>query len=243
MKVFSRFVLSFIVILGLVHIYPQALLINSKHNVVENICVVDKKIIKDYKYLKVNVKIPQITCLKDKEQEKVINNKIYEWTNMWIMDVEKLAKEYFGAPKVEQPTFPYELTSNYIVKNSNEILSLYIDYYQYTGGAHGITTRVPYNIDIKTGKELMLKDLFKEGYDYKSIINNSINNEIAKNPDNYFQGKEGFNGVNEKQTYYLEENNIIIYFPYYEIAPYAFGMPEFKIPLKTFENNLVYDKI
>ena len=27
------------------------------------------------------------------------------------------------------------------------IISFYIDYYQFTGGAHGITTRMSYNID------------------------------------------------------------------------------------------------
>lgn len=243
MKLFNRLIITFITILELVHICPQALLINFQPNIVESNCVVDKKITKDYKYLKINVKIPQINCLKNKEQEKVINNEISEWTEMWIMDVEKLAKDYFGAPKVEEPVFPYELTSNYIVKNKNEILSLYIDYYQYTGGAHGITTRKSYNIDMDKGNKIKLANLFKENYDYKCFINKIISEEISKNPNNYFQGKDGFKGISEEQGFYIEDGNLVVYFDYYEIAPYAFGMPEFKIPLKIFKDNLVYDKI
>ena len=40
---------------------------------------------------------------------------------------------------------------------------------RYTGGAHGLTTKVSYNYNLKTGKELKLKDLFKEGFDLSLI--------------------------------------------------------------------------
>ncbi len=55
-----------------------------------------------------------------------------------------------------------------------------VTYYQYTGGAHGLTTKVSYNYNLKTGNELKLKDLFKEGFDYKSIIDKKVKEDIEK---------------------------------------------------------------
>ena len=77
-----------------------------------------------------------------------------------------------------------------------------------------------------------MKDLFEEGYDYKTFINNQIYKEINKQPENYFQGKEGFNGIKDDQDFYIKNDKIIIHFPYYEIAPYVTGMPEFEIDYK-----------
>ena len=63
---------------------------------------------------------------------------------------------------------------------------------KFTGGAHGITTRLSYSVDNKTGKELQLSDLFKNGYDYKKVINFEIENAIQMDKDKYFTGKDGF---------------------------------------------------
>ena len=45
------------------------------------------------------------------------------------------------------PLMPYQLYARYKVTNNSDIISFYIDYYQFTGGAHGVTTRIAYNID------------------------------------------------------------------------------------------------
>ena len=34
----------------------------------------------------------------------------------------------------------------------------------------------------------------------------------------------------EKVSLLLEPNNLVIYFPLYEIAPYSSGIPQFRIP-------------
>jgi len=40
----------------------------------------------------------------------------------------------------------------------------------------------------------------------------------------------GFQGIAPEQNYYLDGENLFIYFNQYEIAPYAAGIREFKIP-------------
>ena len=241
MKLLNRYIGIFSIFTTIFNTCPQEMLINLKQEIVESSLLVDKNIKEKNKYLTIDVKIPQINGLNNKESEKVINKKILDFTNMWIEDVKEIANEYYGTPNNIIPTFPYELTSKYIIKSQNKVLSFYIEYYQFTGGAHGIITRVPYNIDIKTGEELLLKNLFTGGDEYKKIINKEIEKQMAENPDIYFSGKDGFNGIKEKQQYFLEGNNIVVYFGQYEIAPYITGIPEFRIPIKLFKNTIKYD--
>lgn len=218
-----KILINILIVLEIVHICPQALLINLNRDAVENPKLVDKIIKKNLKFVNIDVDIPQIVGLINENDEKVINNEISDWTDSWINEVKETSEDL-------TPTIPYELNAKYTLTNNESILSFYIDYYQFSGGAHGITTRKSYNIDIKSGKKIELKDLFKVGYDYKKNINELIQKEINKHPDYYFTGKEGFNGIKDNQSFYIKNNKIIIYFPYYEIAPYVAGMPEFEIP-------------
>lgn len=243
MKLLKRLTIIMILLICIFSTCPQGVLINLNSEFSESSLIVDKKINEKNSYLTIDVTIPQINGLNDKNVEKVINRKISDFTTMWISDVKEIANEYYGSPNNIEPRFPYQLMSKYIIKSQNEILSFYIDYYQFTGGAHGITNRVDYNIDINTGKELLLKDLFVNEEGYKDIINKEIEKQISENPDSYFQGKEGFNGIKENQRYFVDGKNIVIYFGQYEIAPYASGIPEFKIPIKLFGDSFKYGKI
>lgn len=240
MKLLNRCASILIVLIAITNTCPQGVLINLNSQFVESSLVVDKIIKEKNDYLTIDVKIPQINGLNNKEAEKVINNKILDFTNMWISDVKQIAQEYYGSPNNVYPIFPYQLIAKYTMKSQNKILSFYIDYYQFTGGAHGITNRVSYNIDINTGRELLLNDLFVDEYEYEKVINNEIKKQIAKNPDIYFPGKDGFNGINKNQQYFIDGNNLVVYFGLYEIAPYVTGIPEFKIPIKLFGESFKY---
>lgn len=222
--------------------YPQAMLkniVNIESGTKKDI--VDKVYKSKNDYLDINIIIPQLNSLENKEAEKAINNKITKWTEDWINDVIQIADEYFKNSTA--PLMSYQLYARYKLTNKDNIISFYIDYYQFTGGAHGITTRMSYNIDKNSGKEIELKDLFDSNYDYKSVINKEISRQIAKDPDRYFPGKDGFKGISDNQSYYIKNNIITIYFAPYEIAPYASGIPEFNIANKLFDNKLMYAKI
>lgn len=232
----------FLIVINIINsFYPQSMLVNFQSKNEEVNDIVDKVIEEKGKYVVVDVIIPIIKNIENKKREDEINNKIQKWTEEWINDIKLIAKENLDTNVA--PLFPYEANAKYQVKNNKTLLSLYIDYYQYTGGAHGITTRKPYNIDKKSGNELNVKDLFSEGYDYRNTINKVIKGEIEKNKDMYFTGSEGFSGIKDNQGFYIEDDNLVIYFGQYEIAPYAAGMPEFKLPLEMFKNNYLYDRI
>ncbi|WP_054696397.1 protease inhibitor I42 family protein [Syntrophomonas palmitatica] len=191
------------------------------------------------KYKSVDLDIPVLSGLSNQTVQKRINKLLENDAMTWKAGVEDDFNDYVKECQMAGfPVRPYEMVSKYTVCTKNSaFLSLYVDYYQYTGGAHGQTDRRAYNIDLKTGQVLDLRSLFVTNYDYKTVINKEIRKEIAKDPDNYFTGKEGFKGITKQQRFYIQDRKLIVYFNQYEIAPYAAGIPEFKIPLSTFKGN------
>jgi len=223
--------------------YPQELCISSKIQSENKLRLGEKSIIKNLDYIKEDIKIPQLIDGSDEKKINLINSVINKDILPKVENAEKTSKEYFNGVGQEKPTFPYEIYSKYTIsKDDNVLLSLYNDYYEYLGGAHGMTTRTSYTIDKKKESLIVLKDLFIKGYDYSNIINKEIRKEISKNPDYYFDSGNVFKGISENQSFYIEGDNLVIYYQLYDIAPYVFGIPEFKIPLKLFDENYVYYK-
>jgi len=127
-----------------------------------------------------------------------------------------------------------------VKKNTGNAISILIKYYKYSGGAHGYYEYVPYNIDLRDGNNLTLKEIFKKDVDYKEIIDKEIQNQIKelgkkeKDLDKIYD----FYGIKENQKFYLEDGKIVIYFDLYDIAPYAAGIPEFPIIVDDIKNQI-----
>jgi len=223
--------------------YPQQLWISSNIQNEKKFRIEEKSIINNLDYLKEDIKIPQLADGNDKKKINLINNVINNDILPKVEDAEKNSKEYFVGKGQERPTFPYEIFSRYTISEDDNLLfSLYNDYYEYLGGAHGMTTRTSYTIDKEKESLINLKELFIKGYDYSDKINKEIKEQISKNPENYFDSGTVFKGISENQSFYIEGDNLVIYYKLYDIAPYVFGIPEFKIPLKLFDENYVYYK-
>jgi hypothetical protein len=223
--------------------YPQQLCISNKIQSENKFKLGEKPIIKNLDYLKEDIKIPQLVDGNSKKKINLINSIINKDILSKVEDAEKTSKEYFGGAVQEKPTFPYEIYSKYTIAEDNSLLlSLYNDYYEYLGGAHGMTTRTSYTIDKEKESLITLKELFVPGYAYSDIINKKIKEEISKNSSNYFDSGNIFKGIGENQNFYIEGDNLVIYYQLYDIAPYVVGIPEFKIPLKVFDQNYVYYK-
>ncbi len=193
--------------------------------------------------MSISLSIPVLSGLLDESIQSVINSR---WEKDALTLQDKLSAEVEDYIKYNQqnnfPIRPYQLFTDYHMGILNKkMLSLFVDYYQYTGGAHGVTERRPYNYNLQSGAKLALTDLFQSGYDYQSVINNKIREQIAAEPENYFTGDIGFKGTVENQDYYIQNGLLVVYFPQYEIAPYSTGIPEFKISLSEFGAGLRKD--
>lgn len=89
-----------------------------------------------------------------------------------------------------------------------------------------------YNLDLRTGKMVTLKDML--GGEYDELANESIREQIAerqKAGEVFFTAEEGgFAGISEDAKFYINENNRpVIVFGKYEIAPGSSGEIEFEI--------------
>ncbi|AOR22501.1 DUF3298 and DUF4163 domain-containing protein [Clostridium taeniosporum] len=241
MHLVSNVLSIFLIPIILSQSYPQFMFINNRIKNDNNLKIVEKSINKNLDYLKEDIRILQIQGGKDRKKINNINSKIKSDIINRVSEAEKISEEYFKDINIK-PTFPYEIISKYVIeRDDDEILSFYNDYYEFLGGAHGMTIRTSYTIDKNKEEFIKLNDLFKSGYDYLSIINKEIKKQIESHPEDYFDLGKEFKGINNEQNFYLDKNNIIIYYQLYEIAPYVYGIPEFKIPISLFKGNFMYN--
>ena len=193
--------------------------------------------------LTINAQIPIVSGLKNTAWQKQLNQQIMDQFNRAKADMVKSVQDYEDYVKSSgRPLIPLELFVSYDQATTGSVLSLSVVTYQFTGGAHGLSWKNYYNIDTQNDLLLNLPDLFMANVDYKSIINQEINRQIELNIQKgdgmYFEGDMGFKSISDKQDFYLDGDNLVICFGQYEIAPYAAGMPEFKIPLEFLKPNL-----
>lgn len=207
--------------------------------------IVTQKIEEDTEFFKSNISYPILKIKKeyldntdyDKNIIENINEKIssdiLDFANRIKEESKQYKKQYedvYSKLDKDYVKYQYEAYSNYAVPyNRNNYLSIPIKTYEFTGGAHGMTYLKSYNYDLSSGKEILFKDLFKEGVDYKKIVDEFIISQISKNPNIYFEGTEGFKGISENQNFYIDDEGVVIYFQLYDIAPYYVGIPEFKM--------------
>lgn len=116
---------------------------------------------------------------------------------------------------------------------NKDLLVLEMDTYTYKfGAAHGLTTRNTPNINLVTGEFYSLNNLFKGGVYWSNEINKIIEHMIKTSSLYSSLYKDGFKGITENQSFYVDQDNLYIYFAPYEIAPYSSGFVTFKIPFK-----------
>ncbi len=156
-------------------------------------------------------------------------NKISKLFQMAMVDYEHSIANHF-------PIHRYEAYISYTVTyNQNCALSIYFDQYEYTGGAHGLTTRTSDTWDLQRSRRMQLDDFFPNRDDDKEFlitrINQMIKNQAADENYMYFDPYEQLVSDSfKKNSFYLTTDGLVIYFQQYDIAPYAAGMPSFLIP-------------
>jgi hypothetical protein len=192
--------------------------------------------------LELNLEIPVISGLENKVLQEKINKEILDKAMQTKSELENSYQEYAqSAREHDFPAHPFQLYVDYETYISGHILSLAVETYQFTGGAHGLAWRVFYNLDTKNGQQLSLEELYKDTADYKTIINREIqkqiNQQITSDQGMYFDGDMGFKSISDNHPFYIKDGHIVICFGQYEIAPYAAGMPEFQVPGKIVDDN------
>lgn len=182
--------------------------------------VIERKYNPNKDYL---VYYPEIQGMRFVAMQKKVNQKLADISRVKEIDPNKqLESSYNG---------DYEV---FFFKN--RLVELEINGYDYPfGAAHGMPVKVFAQVDLESGVFYQLKDLFKANSSYVEVLSGIIGEQIKNDPEYSYVFPDTYKGIAPDQPFYIDANNLYIYFAPYEIAPYVAGFPTFTIPFSEIE--------
>lgn len=165
-----------------------------------------------------------------------INEEIKKISNRFVIEFEKELRSQEGyLDVIIQPE---------VISTTEDYFTLKLIVYQ--GAGSGMEWNYFYTIDLKSGKRLVLSDLFKENVDYSTPIIENIVVQMREqmNQDEnamYWIDDEvevlGVIKINNETSFYVnEEGNIVIVFNEGDVAPMCMGVVSFEIPSEVTED-------
>jgi len=138
--------------------------------------------------------------------------------------------------------------SGFSLLSDKKIYVYGIERYVYMGGAHGLETRNYYNFDLKSGKTISEKDLFKSNYQpelaeliKKRIVEQSKEQVDSKDTEPILSLEDTdfwADSIKPNGNFYITDESINYVFNPYEIAPYYIGQTEVSIPFNRLKSIL-----
>jgi len=175
----------------------------------------------DYKEGKLDVTYPHIEGMTNKVAQDKMNDLIKKRADNFIDNMKKM----LDIGKNDKNMAKMEYGVNLM---KDDLLSLTISTFSYTGGAHGSSIIEGYTFDLATGDLIRFSDKFKFDTKSRQVINEQITQQIHDRNIAIFQP---FKGVGDNPNYYLKEGNkMVIVFQEYEIAPFSSGILQFELP-------------
>lgn len=205
-------------------------IINGKSN--RDVLILERRIEKELPYFSSKLSIPVLNSATESDLFSQLNEMFFEGVTYFAREVEALAESYLQDFKESRGYLPkYDVVVGFEVPyNSGGLLSINVHFYQYTGGAHGISFIETVNLDLTTGRILEYKDLFNTSEVEQALID-SIQATIDNAPFDYFITTVDKTILDQIQSFYLKQGQLVVYFDLYQIAPYSTGIPKFVVDL------------
>lgn len=190
--------------------------------------------------MKLSVTIPAIETIEADTGDlgRQVNQEIYDLCLQYAEEAKKQVREYreaflaTGGTEEEWEAHNIEIRVDYEQKSQTEdTISFVVRGTQNWSSAYN--AQKYYNLDLKTGTHLSLKDVL--GEDYRKIVSESIVSQIPQKEQEtgmkFWDAQEGgFENITEETRFYLNEaGEPVVVFEPYEIAPGAAGTIEFVI--------------
>jgi hypothetical protein len=172
---------------------------------------------------------PRVFGMRNTRLEQLINRSIVAQTQQLI-----------NLQVNQSPSTVVEMLGTYEVKNNQrDVVSFSFSNYTYHHQeAHGMTYIKSLTFDLKQGKLVQLKDLFKPDSDYLSRISSLIQAQIAER-DIPLLGD--FTTIQPNQDFHIADKTLVIYFQLYDLTPYVFGFPMFPLSVYELQDIIVED--
>jgi hypothetical protein len=175
---------------------------------------------------RLDIHYPVVYGLENSEVQRKLNYDILTTVHQLIVK-----QGYYENPMTE-------ITSTFELKtNEKGVLSLTIENYAYSGGAHGLTIIKGLTFDVKNGKKYSLNELFKPNSSYTTVLSDMVKQQI-KERDLLLLGE--FKGISPQQDYYIADKVLVLFFQLYELTAYAFGFPYF--PISVYDIQTMIDE-
>lgn len=197
-----------------------------------------------------DVEVPQITVEDvteegpgsepaETEATRQINFDINEVTDRLIEEFEESVQteEGYGTLEVHHET----------VTDNARYFTLKLSIFQAAGS--GAESFRFYTIDKQSGRQVQLKDLFRENSGYSEVLSEEIRSQMralmAEDEMNMYwvdstdMPELNWQGVKEDQNFYFDaDNDLVLVFDEYEVAPGYMGAQEFTVEREVFEGLL-----
>lgn len=188
----------------------------------------------------ISIDYPQISGLSDKKVEAKVNSFLedeFKQSIQWFEEVQSDTATY--------EDYPYELgytfeTGYQVEYNSSEFISIVLSHYQFTGGAHGNYFALGYNIELKEGKVLTLKDIIKD--DSFDLLSYECEQAILEKYEAESLTEAGLFedeiNVPDDQDFYIVPGMLVLQFDPYEVGPWVMGEITAEIPFEKIKDIL-----
>ncbi len=196
---------------------------------------------------KVSIQYPK--ALEDTKLSRAINTAIEEEIiglltfadSLEVSDMKEAIRSFtLGYTELKEvypdETIPWEATIEAEVTFENRrILSMKLDSYLFTGGAHGYASTKFLNFDMNKGQEIDTQELFQDRLAFRSYAEAKFRTQ-ENIPEKAPINSTGF--MFEQDSFYLPENigltpkGILLLYNQYEVASYADGQIELLIPFR-----------
>jgi peptidoglycan-N-acetylglucosamine deacetylase len=131
---------------------------------------------------------------------------------------------------------PWTLTMDYETTNhSDDVISIVYTISEYTGGAHPNSYFRTFTFNLTENELIEFDDLFIEGASPLETIAPLVQADLTEQMGEFADAEWIERGTGEDplnyQNFALTEDELIFYFPPYQVAAYAAGTFEVRIPL------------
>ena len=148
--------------------------------------------------------------------------------------------------KMEEEGYLELIVNSEVIATTPEYFTLKLACYE--AQASGYEWNYFYTIDLKTGKQIYLRDLFHENADYITAITENIILQMREQMEKdenviYWLDQEfddwNFKTITDDTSFYLNENGVlVISFNEAEVGPACMGVVEFEIEKEAIEDIL-----
>lgn len=175
----------------------------------------------------VEIQVPAFAGMADAKWQEQLNGEIENEINACL---EQFTKESAAEQGVGGEKSVLRITQD-IACNRDNFVSLVSECHVFAGGPHSTTARSVRNLDMQQNKQLKLADLFLDD-GYQSKLGGEIDRILAENPEEYQDlWEKPMLGAAQEECFYIENGDLVIFYPPYELSYYARGFVEFRIPI------------